>query len=209
MDLGVGIEDFQGLQEEGEVFGADAIGLGEDEGGGELDLFGKEVFGGAGAGVFVVDEALKEATAGTVVFNEGFGVDEGNEGVDLVGGMAYDFLNERPGVSGAGGFDDEVVDVSAMLPGVEGGGEGGALSAGNGTVVDADEGGIFFGDVLAGADEVAIDFEFSHVIHNDGEAEIFLVAQEAAEEGGFAGAEEAGEEGDAHGEGGGAVISNQ
>jgi hypothetical protein len=45
--------------------------------------------------------------------------------------------------------------------------------------------------VLAGADEVAIDFEFGHVVDDDGEAEFFLIAQEAAEEGGFAGAEEA------------------
>lgn len=101
VDLGAGVEEFEGFQEEGEVFGADAVGFGEDEGGGELDLFSEKVFGGAGAGVFVVDEAFEESATGGVVFDEGFGVDEGDEGVDVVGGMAGDFFDEGPGVGGA------------------------------------------------------------------------------------------------------------
>jgi len=191
VDLGVGVEEFEGFEEEGEVLSADAVGFGEDEGGGELDLLSEKVFGGAGAGVFVMDEAFEKAAASGVVFDEGFGVDEGDEGVDVVGRMAGDFFDEGPGVGGAGGFDDEVVEIGAMLPGLQCGGEGAALIAADGAGVDADEGGVFFGDVLAGADEVAIDFEFGHVVDDDGEAEFFLIAQEAAEEGGFAGAEEA------------------
>lgn len=113
--------------------------------------------------------------------------------------MEADFFDDGPGVGGAGGFDHKVVDIDAGLPGLQSVGEGGASGSCDGTGVDANEVLLLFGDVVTGADQVTIDFEFGHVVDDDGEAEVFLIAQEAAEEGGFAGTEEAGKESDAHG----------
>jgi hypothetical protein len=101
----------------------------------------------------------------------------------------------------AGSLDDDVIEVIPALPGIEHGGEGRTLRTADAARLDAGEVSSRLVQMLRIAQEIAVHFEFAHVIDDHAQAQLPAHAQQSAQERGFAGAEKAGDDGDAHARG--------
>jgi hypothetical protein len=140
--------------------------------------------------------AVEEVVVGIHVLEEFLAVDDGDHGVeagDVRQGDA-DFVGiaegggDGHGFGDAGGFNEEVVE--ALF-----GGEEGHLFEEIFAKGAADAAVGHFDEFFAGADEGGVDIDFAHVVDNDGDFQAFLVVEDVIEEGGLAGTEEAGENG--------------
>ncbi len=162
-----------------EVGGGDEIGFVEDEDVGKRDLL--LGFGG----VAQVQEDV-------------FGVDDGDDAVDAEVGAHFVVgekgLGDGAGIGEAGGLDEDAVEaVFAFHQATEDADEVAAHAATDAAVVHFEE---FF---VALDDELVVHADFAKFILDYGEFFAVLLSEDAIKEGGFAGAEEAGENGDRDG----------
>ena len=199
-----------------ELVGADGIGLVDEDDVGELDLIGEQIRDAAG--VFAGDAhfAVLEVIGAVVVVEEVPRIDDGDHGVELreVVQAAAGVIGEREGLrhghglGHAGGFDQDRVKAAFL-------GQRGdflhqilAQRAADAAVAHLDHLFLSAGEFgIAAFDELGIDIDLAHVIHDHSDLAAFAIAQDVIEERGLSRAEEAGEHG--NGEFGGFRIHGE
>lgn len=111
VQAGTRVEDAKVSREELEAGRGQLLGLGEQDDSGHPDLGRHER--SLRVGVFV------DQSAGPEVFHEGPGVDQGDKAVQNKPRVLLDFMDQRPWMSAPGSFDDDMIEIVAMLPGIQ------------------------------------------------------------------------------------------
>jgi len=169
--------------------GGDEIGLVEDDDVGEGEL-------------------LHGFVVGAEVLEDVFGVDDGDDGVEAEVGLhlvvGEERLRDGAGIGEAGGLDEDAVEgLLALHEAAEDADEIAANGAADAAVVHLEE--LFVGL----DDELVVHADLAEFVFDHGELLAVLFGEDAVEERGFAGAEEAGEDGDGNGHGSGRKIAGE
>ena len=178
VDAGVGVDRLDLALDLREVVLAHQVGLVEQDHVGERDLL---------LGLVALLELAEEV----------LGVDHGDDGVEPGPGLhvvvGEEGLRHRAGIGEAGGLDQDAVElVLALHQAFDDADQVAAHGAADAAVVHLE-------DFLVGIDhEVVVDAELAELVHDDGVFLAVLLAQDAVEQGGLAGAEIAGQHGDGH-----------
>ena len=176
VDPGRRVHAVQARLEPVEVGGAREVGLVEENDVGEGDL-------------------LLRLPAVVEMLGDVPGVDDGDNAVEAIGvadfGVAEERLRHGAGVGQAGGLDEHAVEaVLALEEPAEDAEQVAAHGAAEAAVVHGE-------DLLVGLDdELVIDAHLAEFVLNDGDPAAVLFGENAVQQGGLAGAEEAGEHGD-------------
>ena len=214
-DVGVeaavpGVEDADGPGEGGgdlrggggEGFGVEEVGLVEDDEVGAVELIVENF----GQGVFVVEIGVFGALAGDgfgvvgeAAGGDGGGVDDGEDAIDgdaVADAGPVEGFKEGLGEGQAGGLDDEVGGgVFAVEKGLEGGEELVGDGAAEAAVGEFHDVGLLAGGDAAAFQEGGVYALCAEFVDYKGQTAIAGVLHKVLEEGGFAGAQEAGDDG--------------
>lgn len=168
LDAGGRVHAADAVFEGGEFGGGDEVGLVENNDVGEGDLLFD-----LGGVVEVLDDV--------------FGVDDGDDAVDAVGGFDFvvgeEGLGDGAGIGEAGGFDEDTIEpVLAFHEATEDADEIATHAAADAAVVHLEE---FF---VALDNELVVDADFTELVFDDGEFLSVLLGQNTIEQGGFTGA---------------------
>ena len=189
----------------GQFVFADEVGLVDDDDIGEFDLVDEEVGDGAFVAFAGGHVAVLEVIGGVELFEEVGRVDDRDHGVeagDVLQSVAFlvgegEGLRDGERFGNAGRFDEQVIEASFAGEARDFLEQVVTQGAANAAVGHLDEfllGAAEFGAAVA--DEFGVDVDLAHVIDDDRDAPAFAVVEDVVEEGGFSGAEEAGEDGD-------------
>ncbi|MCW0417758.1 hypothetical protein NB689_003512 [Xanthomonas sacchari] len=181
------------------------VGLADDDHIGELDLLHQQVDQPALVVVPGLQAAVGQALGRAEVAQEADPVDHGEHGVQArdVGqaaaiGVAHgEGRRHRHRLGNAGGFDQQVVVAPALGQALHLLAQVVAQGAADAAVAELDQG--LFGATERGAavaDQRRVDVDLAHVVDDHRHPAPIAVVQHAVEQGGLAGAQEAGQHGD-------------
>ncbi len=184
---------------------ADEVGLVEDDDIGEFHLIREEI--GDGAFVLFAEglTGILERLAFLPLAAEVQGIDDRDHGVEARHGVQTltmfigegEGLRDRERLADAGGLDEEIVEAPSSGEPRDFDEEVLTQRAADAAVAHFHH--FFFGageGSIAGLHHLSVHIDLAHVIDDDGYFAAFAVAEDVVEQGGFAGAKEAGEDGD-------------